>query len=72
MSLARRAYRSIDTSETPRVRAFFKPRLKLRLKQVVVRPWLGRQDSNLGMAESKSDYFACFVNAYSEKSSTFD
>src|ERR1700738_1126491 len=54
MSLARRVYWSIDTSETPRVRAFFQPRLKLRLKQVVGRPWLGRQDSNLGMAESKS------------------
>jgi hypothetical protein len=29
--------------------------------------WLGRQDSNLGMAESKSRYFAGEIKAYSEK-----
>jgi hypothetical protein len=34
--------------------------------------WLGRQDSNLGMAESKSNWFALFVNAHSEKSQKFD
>jgi hypothetical protein len=34
--------------------------------------WLGRQDSNLGMAESKSSQFAWFVNAYSEKLPKFD
>jgi len=34
--------------------------------------WLGRQDSNLGMAESKSAYFACLVNAHSEKQAKFD
>jgi HdeA/HdeB family len=34
--------------------------------------WLGRQDSNLGMAESKSAYFVCSLNAYSEKRSEFD
>ena len=28
--------------------------------------WLGRQDSNLGMAESKSDQFSCDINAHSE------
>jgi hypothetical protein len=33
---------------------------------------LGREDSNLRMAESKSDYFASSVNAYSEKSLSFD
>jgi hypothetical protein len=34
--------------------------------------WLGRQDSNLGMAESKSDQFACEINAHSEKIAKFD
>jgi hypothetical protein len=34
--------------------------------------WLGRQDSNLGMAESKSKWFALFVNAHSEKMLKFD
>jgi hypothetical protein len=34
--------------------------------------WLGRQDSNLGMAGSKSKWFALFINAHSEKSRTFD
>jgi hypothetical protein len=34
--------------------------------------WLGREDSNLRMAESKSAYFPRFVNTYSEKSSKFD
>jgi hypothetical protein len=34
--------------------------------------WLGRQDSNLGMAESKSKWFALFTNARSEKSREFD
>jgi hypothetical protein len=29
--------------------------------------WLGRLDSNQGMAESKSDYFSLFLNLYSEK-----
>jgi hypothetical protein len=29
--------------------------------------WLGRQDSNLGMAESKSSYFLLFINGHSEK-----
>jgi hypothetical protein len=29
--------------------------------------WLGRQDSNLGMAESKSSYFYLFINGHSEK-----
>jgi hypothetical protein len=29
--------------------------------------WLGRLDSNQGMAESKSDYFSLFLNRYSEK-----
>ena len=29
--------------------------------------WLGRQDSNLGMAESKSTWFALFINVHSEK-----
>jgi hypothetical protein len=33
---------------------------------------LGRQDSNLGMAESKSTWFALFVNAHSEKWWGFD
>src|SRR5262245_24073433 len=28
--------------------------------------WLGRQDSNLGMAESKSDHFSCNINAHCE------
>jgi hypothetical protein len=34
--------------------------------------WLGRQDSNLGMAESKSSYFHCLTNPYSEIRSKFD
>jgi hypothetical protein len=34
--------------------------------------WLGRQDSNLGMAESKSNDFALFANGHSEKSREFD
>jgi hypothetical protein len=34
--------------------------------------WLGRQDSNLGMAESKSKWFALFVNACSEKTRKYD
>jgi hypothetical protein len=34
--------------------------------------WLGREDSNLRMAESKSSYFPCFVNVYSEKLAKFD
>jgi hypothetical protein len=33
--------------------------------------WLGRQDSNLGMAESKSDYFFFQINAHSEKITKF-
>ena len=36
------------------------------------RGWLGRQDSNLGMAESKSMWFALFINGHSEKSSESD
>jgi hypothetical protein len=31
--------------------------------------WLGRQDSNLGMAESKSDRSASHINEHFEKSS---
>jgi len=34
--------------------------------------WLGREDSNLRMAESKSDYFSIRFNAHSEKISKFD
>ena len=34
--------------------------------------WLGRQDSNLGMAESKSEQFSFEINAYSEKNGMFD
>src|SRR5262249_18355453 len=34
--------------------------------------WLGRQDSNLGMAESKSDYSACNINAHFEKTAGYD
>jgi hypothetical protein len=34
--------------------------------------WLGRQDSNLGMAESKSNHFANYINAHSEKIAKFD
>jgi hypothetical protein len=30
------------------------------------RSWLGRQDSNLGMAESKSNWFSAHINAHSE------
>ena len=29
--------------------------------------WLGRQDSNLGMVESKSADFPCNINALSDK-----
>jgi hypothetical protein len=29
--------------------------------------WLGRQDSNLGMAESKSNWFLSLVDTHSEK-----
>jgi hypothetical protein len=34
--------------------------------------WLGREESNLRMAESKSDYFSCKINAHSEKIAKFD
>src|SRR6266446_10882177 len=34
--------------------------------------WLGRQDSNLGMAESKSTCFAFDFKDHSEKSAKFD
>jgi len=34
--------------------------------------WLGREDSNLRMAESKSDQFANDFNAHSEKIAKFD
>jgi hypothetical protein len=34
--------------------------------------WLGRQDSNLGMAESKSAYFPFKIKAHSEKIAKFD
>jgi hypothetical protein len=34
--------------------------------------WLGREDSNLRMAESKSDQFANDINVHSEKLSKFD
>jgi len=34
--------------------------------------WLGRQDSNLGMAESKSDQFSFEINAHSEKNGILD
>ena len=33
--------------------------------------WLGRQDSNLGMAESKSDQFAFNIKAHFEKSAGY-
>jgi hypothetical protein len=33
--------------------------------------WLGRQDSNLGMAESKSTCFLFWINAHSEKQRKF-
>jgi len=33
--------------------------------------WLGREDSNLRMAESKSDLFAFKINAHSEKERKF-
>jgi hypothetical protein len=33
--------------------------------------WLGRQDSNLGMAESKSDQLALSLNAASKKLAKF-
>ena len=33
--------------------------------------WLGRQDSNLGMAESKSDHFSFQIKACSEKFAKF-
>ena len=34
--------------------------------------WLACQDSNLGMEESKSTWFALFVKTHSEKSRKFD
>jgi hypothetical protein len=34
--------------------------------------WLGREDSNLRMAESKSKWFALFVKTHSEKMREFD
>jgi hypothetical protein len=37
-----------------------------------LKSWLGRQDSNLGMAESKSDQFSNKFNAHSEKIAKFD
>jgi len=34
--------------------------------------WLGREDSNLRMAESKSDYFSFELKAHSEKIKKFE
>jgi hypothetical protein len=34
--------------------------------------WLGRQDSNLGIAESKSNDFRLFINGHSENSGECD
>jgi hypothetical protein len=34
--------------------------------------WLGREDSNLRMAESKSAYFCFEINAHSEKIENFE
>jgi len=34
--------------------------------------WLGREESNLRMTESKSDQFARKINAHSEKFAKFD
>jgi hypothetical protein len=34
--------------------------------------WLGREESNLRIAESKSDYFSFKINAHSEKIAKFD
>jgi hypothetical protein len=34
--------------------------------------WLGREDSNLRMAESKSDKFSFEINVHSEKFEEFD
>ena len=38
---------------------------------MTVETWLGRQDSNLGMAESKSDQFPCDMNTPFEKSAEY-
>jgi hypothetical protein len=37
-----------------------------------LRSWLGREDSNLRMAESKSEWFAFEIKAHSEKSPKFE
>jgi hypothetical protein len=34
--------------------------------------WLGREDSNLRITESKSDHFSFEINAHSEKNAKFD
>ena len=52
-----------------RVRGLF--RLVPRQKSRDPTGWLGRQDSNLGMAESKSDYFINAISAHSEKPGNF-
>jgi hypothetical protein len=37
-----------------------------------VNSWLGRQDSNLGMAESKTDHFLLCINVLSENTGEID
>jgi hypothetical protein len=53
----------------PKTRERTKP-FRSRIQRVD--SWLGRQDSNLGMAESKSKWFALFIKAHSETMRKFD
>jgi hypothetical protein len=54
----------------PAIRWHFALGYKIMQKQLL--SWLGRQDSNLGMAESKSRCFALFINGHSEEIQKFD
>jgi hypothetical protein len=48
------------------------PQERKQLRYQLLKPWLGREDSNLRMAESKSKWFALFVKTHSEKMREFD
>src|SRR5215471_9546197 len=47
------------------------PQERKQVRYQLLKPWLGREDSNLRMAESKSSWFPLSVNARSEKSGKF-
>jgi hypothetical protein len=52
-----------------KINSFWMPAVGCEQTRTVM--WLGRQDSNLGMAESKSDQFPFLVKTHSEKTAKF-